>query len=77
MTPDQIQKTLRQYHADFEPVGGDILDKNGRKTGVYISFKNKRMRIATVTIDDVLMTGPIAASTIEAFVEKFWFWKKG
>lgn len=53
----------------------DRIVRKGKPLGVTITEKNKRLRIESVA-GTLLASGPIAAATVERFVERFWFWEK-
>ena len=75
MTEDQRSIILN----GLEPYGASLTTENyiqrdGKTTQVLIKVTGKRMRAELK--DNLLFSGPIAESSIEAFVEKYWFWKK-
>lgn len=71
ITMTMISDTLAPYGAHLNDDGYIC---RGEKTTIRVIVK--RGRIAFMANGRLLETGYIQPSTIENFVESFWFWKK-
>lgn len=69
-----INETLAKYDASINAEGFIVL--RGVTFTVKIVRYKQLLRFENLA-GQLLSSGPIAPSTVENFVEKFWFWKKG
>ncbi|MFA5387556.1 MAG: hypothetical protein WC322_04185 [Candidatus Paceibacterota bacterium] len=69
-----VQHALAAYGATLGLQG--VIIRNEKATGVAVVVKGKRIRFESTGSGHLLASGPVAASTVEKFVESFWFWKK-
>lgn len=72
MVTQMIKNTLAKYGATLTDDGN--IEKNGKVLNV--TFRTKGARLQTKMCSQMLMSGPLAASTIERFVEDYWMWRK-
>ena len=70
-----VQQALAAYGATLGTHGA-IINRSGSVTGVAVSIKKSRIRFESTGSGRLLASGPVAASTVETFVESFWFWEK-
>lgn len=71
---DSVELTLAQYGATLG-IGGQIV-RNEKSTGVMVRIVRQRIRFESSTTGSLIATGPVKPSTVEKFVEAFWFWSK-
>lgn len=69
-----IKQTLEVYGATISMQG--VIFRNDKATGVAVVVKGKRIRFESTGSGRLLASGPVTASTVEKFVEAFWFWEK-
>lgn len=68
-----INEALAQYDATTNADG--CIVRRGVTFGIRVKQKGKRLRFESAD-GRCQASGPIAASSVERFVESFWFWKK-
>lgn len=68
---DIVREALKPYGATLTDDG--FIAKNG-PSQIQVVVKGKRLRFQGGA--HLMASGPIAAATVERFVESFWFWKK-
>ena len=71
---DLVQQALAAYGATLGLQG--VICRNEKATGVAVAVKGKRIRFESTGSGRLLASGPVVTSTVEKFVESFWFWKK-
>ncbi len=69
-----IKQTLAAYGATIDMQG--VICRNDKVTGVAVVVKGKRIRFESTSSRRLMASGPIIATTVEKFVESFWFWEK-
>ena len=65
---------LSQYDAHINDAGRIV--RKGTMYGVRVHQHRGRLRFEAVASGSLLCSGPVAACTVERFVESFWMWKK-
>ncbi len=70
-----IAKTLEKYGATVDQYGQIFRGEKCLRLCIFI--KGPRIRVESCRNDGTLLfSGPIVPSTVEKFVESYWFWKK-
>ena len=69
----KVLDALTQYGATLSNDG--LIQRSGKTMPVFVTIKKDRIRFES-TSSNLLASGPVAASTVEKFVESFWFWEK-
>lgn len=69
-----VANALTQYGATLG-IGGQIC-RNDKSTGVMVRIARNRIRFESSSNGRLLASGPVSKSTVEKFVESFWFWSK-
>lgn len=77
MEGQMINETLALYGAKLGE--NNFIVKGGKETGVRLTIAKRRIRFEGSLLcgeSSLLSSGPVEPSTIESFVEKFWYWRK-
>ena len=69
-----INQALEQYGANLSPDG--LIQRGGKTLLVEVSVRKNRIWFVS-TRGYLLASGPLEGTTVEKFVESFWFWTKG
>lgn len=74
-----VQHALAAYGAHLDTVLGveNCIIRRGQALSVRVKVSRGRIRFESAHVGHTLIaSGPVAASTVEKFVEAFWFWEK-
>ena len=68
-----INQALELYGAALSPEG--LIQRGGKTLPVSVAVRKNRIRFIS-TSGKLLASGPLEGTTVEKFVEGFWFWTK-
>lgn len=68
-----VNQALELYGATLSPEG--LIQRGGKTLPVTVSVRKNRIRFIS-TSGKLLASGPLEGTTVEKFVEGFWFWTK-
>jgi len=81
MSFELISQALNQYGATLN--SEKFIQRNGKTLQVKVDIKKNRVRFEMegsnrfeMVNSTLLYSGPVNISTVEKFVENFWYWKK-